>query len=230
MVLVNPNCVIVMMRYPEIGKVKTRLATTVGDEIACEIYRNFILDTLDNLSNLDADVILAVDSWREEENSLNDVLKGYRILEQHGEDLGMKQFNAMREVIDMGYENVAVVISDGPDIDPDLIERSLEVLLENDSVIGPSEDGGYYLFGIRGEKLQLDILAGIDWDSENIHSLLAENLEVAGCSVIYLPCWPDVDNMEDFLSLVKRASINGRAKNSISFTRERLREVLPDGE
>ncbi|MCK0157366.1 TIGR04282 family arsenosugar biosynthesis glycosyltransferase [Cellulophaga sp. F20128] len=143
----NHNLLLIFTRNPELGKCKTRLATKVGDEIALDIYKFLLAHTVAITKNVDAtkQVHYSTSIW---ENDIweNDIFDKKL---QSGEDLGIRMQNAFKQGFEEGYQNIIVVGSDMYDIETNDIENAFEQLSKHDFVIGPAEDGGYYLLGMR---------------------------------------------------------------------------------
>ena len=143
----SKNLLIIFTRNPKLGKVKTRLAKTVGNETALEIYKYLLQKT--------RDISLQVSSDREVYYSVkirsNDIWdsKNYQKNQQVGEDLGIRMQNAFKNGFDAGYKKVVIIGSDLYDLTSENIEKAFTELDNNDVVLGPAEDGGYYLLGMN---------------------------------------------------------------------------------
>lgn len=141
------NLVLVFTRNPELGKVKTRLAASIGNENALEIYKyllnhtkNVLLNVNSNKQVLYSEKINNNDIW---DNNL------FEKKLQNGTDLGLKMKNAFADGFTSGFEKIVIIGSDLYDLEANDIEIAFEKLNENDVVIGPAEDGGYYLLGLK---------------------------------------------------------------------------------
>lgn len=139
--------ILIFTRNPELGKVKTRLAKTVGSEKALEIYKFLLAHTQKVTKNLDCDKAVYY-SVKVRENDLWDA-STYQKKNQFGEDLGFRMKNAFQDSFDAGYEKVLIVGSDLIDLSEEIIEEAFFQLASNDAVVGPAEDGGYYLLGMK---------------------------------------------------------------------------------
>ncbi len=213
-------CAVLMIRSPERGKVKTRLAEGVGEEIALELYKAFILDTLDLLSILDIDIIISLHSDGDPE-VLDSLLKdNYLIFKQTGSDLGERQFNSLNEAINMGYEKAIVMVADCPDIESDFILGAIVSLDHGDAVIGPCEDGGYYLLGMKKDTLNPHIFDGVEWGTESVLGSIRSNSRRLGITLFELPLWYDVDTRKDLQRLEIRSSDSSRARRTM--------EIIPE--
>ena len=185
------NLLLIFTRNPELGKAKTRLAKTVGDETALEIYK-FLLERTCKISkkvNTDKSVYYSVkvrkdDIWNP---------KIYQKQQQIGEDLGIRMLNAFKNSFEAGYEKVMIIGSDLYDLTSENIEKAFSELNNNDVVLGPAEDGGYYLLGMN--YLQENIFKNKDWGTETVRKDTLADLKDK--KVHLLSALNDVDIFED---------------------------------
>lgn len=188
------NGLIIFTRNPELGKCKTRLARVIGDEVALDIYRLLLKHTAEVTRQVDADKyvfyteqIVVSDIW-------DDSIFHKKI--QRGDDLGEKMNNAFMDVFNNEYEKVMIVGSDLFDLTPQIIEDAFRQLDKHDIVIGPSEDGGYYLLGMKA--LHSGIFQNKEWGNATV---LAETLECCEhLKTAKLPELNDIDTYEDLMS------------------------------
>tara|TARA_B110000091_G_scaffold214120_1_gene265909 strand:- start:3524 stop:4141 length:618 start_codon:yes stop_codon:yes gene_type:complete len=144
---VRKKLLLIFTRNPELGKVKTRLARTIGEEKALEIYKFLLNHTKKVTENVACDKAVYY-SVKVREGDLWDA-SIYQKKQQLGEDLGIRMKNAFQDSFAAGYEKVLIVGSDLIDLSEDIIEKGFLKLASNDVVLGPAEDGGYYLLGMK---------------------------------------------------------------------------------
>ena len=149
----SKKALIIFTRNPELGKVKTRLAKSVGDEIALEIYKFLLKHTVAITKNLNVDKYVFYSENIHREDIWDPEI--FRKKLQTGTDLGEKMQNAFSELFDMGYEKVIIVGSDIFELGQSDIENAFEVLQTTETVIGPATDGGYYLLGMKERNAAL---------------------------------------------------------------------------
>ena len=149
----SKDLLLIFTRNPELGKCKTRLAKTVGDETALDIYSFLLGHTVSVTQNLNA----AKQVWYSEEIWEDDIWDDafYDKKLQKGPDLGIRMANAFQEGFASGYERILIIGSDMFDLDQKDLENAFAQLKENDFVIGPAEDGGYYLLGMKSFNAKL---------------------------------------------------------------------------
>jgi len=138
---------IIFTRNPELGKCKTRLAATVGDKVALDIYK-FLLDHTKNFTtglNIRKWVCYSNDIWENDiwDNSV------YEKKVQTGNDLGERMANAFKEGFAAGHKKIIVIGSDMYDLSEQDLMKAFNFLDHHDYVIGPATDGGYYLLGMK---------------------------------------------------------------------------------
>ncbi|WP_299064738.1 TIGR04282 family arsenosugar biosynthesis glycosyltransferase [uncultured Polaribacter sp.] len=169
----HKNLLLVFTRNPELGKAKTRLAKTVGDQKALEIYK-FLLDrtrTIASQVNADKAVYYSV---KIRENDLWDA-SIFQKHQQIGEDLGIRMQNAFHNGFKAGYDKVLIIGSDLYDLTPETVNHAFHQLDTNDVVIGPAEDGGYYLLGMN--RLHENVFQNKDWGTETVRAATLKDLQ-----------------------------------------------------
>ena len=187
----SKNLLLVFTRNPELGKVKTRLAKTVGDQIALTIYTFLLERTRDIAIKVAADKAVYY-SVKIRENDIWDpsIFKKHQ---QNGEDLGIRMLHAFKNGFDEGYEKIIIIGSDLYDLTAKTIEKAFTLLDKNDVVIGPAKDGGYYLLGIN--SLEEKVFKNKNWGTETVRKDTLEDLKDK--KVFLLKELNDVDVFED---------------------------------
>ena len=187
----SKNSLIIFTRNPILGKVKTRLAKSVGNEIALEIYQFLLNKTKEVTLNIPADKVV----FYSEEITNKDIWNAtiYKKELQEGTDLGAKMSNAFKTCFKDGYEKVVLIGSDLFDLEEFHIREAFEKLEKNDAVIGPALDGGYYLLGLK--KMHPTIFMNKNWGTATVRKNTMKNLEKV--NVHLLPILNDVDVIED---------------------------------
>jgi hypothetical protein len=190
------------VKYPEPGSVKTRL--DLDAQSAAGLYRCFVEDTVSAFEKGDYSFRIAFHPPPAEEKTVKWLGKGRSFFQQEGDDLGQRLKNSFKRVFSGGVEEAAVMGSDSPDLPPDFVRDALDSLGEFDAVVGPSQDGGYYLIGFRKEAFYPAALEGIEWSTNTVFEKTLLKLTEAGRTVRVLPYWRDVDTASDLLDLVSR--------------------------
>jgi uncharacterized protein len=202
------GCILVFVRAPEIGKVKTRLANVIGNEAALSLFKSFVADELAMLRNLFFDVIicfhphsarLQVENWLSDESDF---------VAQSGKDLGQRMRNAFEEVFSRGYRQALLIGSDLPDLSSSMILDAFDYLTRQDAVIGPCEDGGYYLIGFRQNTYSGDFFLQIPWGTARVFDQTVLRFHKKNLNYYTLKKWRDIDNYEDLVWLKKALDKN----------------------
>ncbi len=203
----NKEILLVFLRAPEKGRVKTRLARDIGDAKALALYKTLVDFTL----------TAALAGFREtwicyfpgdKKDLVTDWLGGeYTFLPQSGRDLGRRMANAMAAAFDQGADRVVLVGTDIPQIRAAHIDQAFGALEKKDVVLGPSEDGGYWLVGCRPAGFLPAIFQAKDWGSDSVFSSTVEDCCLAGLTWEKLAVLRDVDTIED-LEVLEGQGIN----------------------
>lgn len=184
---------LLFVKNPVAGKVKTRLARTAGNDRALHIYKQLVHLTEKSAKQVDS----ARQVWYSNFIDQNDLFEGnlFEKRLQEGVDLGERMQNAFSKSFEEGYRNIVIIGSDCPDLHSSIIEQAFDELNSSDVVIGPSADGGYYLLGMN--TFIPEIFKGIKWSSPEVLSRTKEKLNRSGYSFHELKVLNDIDTEED---------------------------------
>jgi uncharacterized protein len=226
----NQDCIIMFMRAPKLGQVKTRLSLHLEQNLVLDLYRMFVLDTLDMVTPWASKTLIFV----EPAAATADVAKwlgGDRnYIGQEGKDLGERMENAFSLVFSRGYHRAVLIGTDTPDLPGTVLAISLDRLQASDAVIGPSTDGGYYLIGLSGGRIPSGIFASKAWGSDTVYSDTVATLSESNCDFHVLPEWADIDQLQDlgrFLTPDAGTNTFGRRTRSwVHSHRETLEQAL----
>ena len=185
------DLLIIFTRNPELGKCKTRLAATVGDGAALAIYKLLLRHT----ASITRDLAVQKSVYYSEEIWEEDIWdhKIYTKKLQEGSDLGERMHNAFTLGFEEGYNKIVIIGSDLYDVNQKDLEQAFTKLNAHDFVIGPAEDGGYYLLGMR--KPNHTIFQDKQWGTKTVLQATLKNLK--GDNYTLLPYKNDVDYYED---------------------------------
>ena len=187
----KPNALILFVRKPERGKVKTRIAATAGEDAALFIYEKLLQHTYNITTTLDCTrYVFYADAIEDE-----DMWTGYEKLFQAETDLGNRMKEAFAQLFQKGHHHICIIGSDCYELSTGMIENAFTHLQEHDIVIGPAHDGGYYLLAMK-EELK-DVFQKIDWSTEKVLYQTIEQLKQNHWSYFLLPVLHDVDTIDD---------------------------------
>lgn len=181
----------IFTRNPEAGKVKSRLAKDVGDQAALEIYKFLLQHTAFVTKDLPVDRQVFYSEKIEEDDLWDRAIFSKKL--QQGEGLGTKMLQAFQQGFQRGYRNIIIIGSDLYDLSSKDIENAFRKLEEQDFVLGPAEDGGYYLLGMN--KLKPEIFKNKTWGTPTVLNDTLHDLK--GEKVALLEERNDVDYYED---------------------------------
>jgi hypothetical protein len=199
-----------MAKDPRAGKVKTRLCPPLTPETAAGLYRCFLSDVLDLVAGVPGVEPVIAFSPPEAHREFVRLTSGrFRLIPQTGADLGARLENAFRVLFERGYERVAAVSTDSPDLPVEYLREAFARLDDAPVVLGPCPDGGYYLIGLS--RLFPTLFRDMPWSTERVVPETEMRARHLGVSVARLPEWHDVDTAADLDRLMKDLAGGGRS-------------------
>ncbi len=191
---------IIFYNNPVFGKIKPRLAATIGDENALAIYIRLATNTRLVTDELPFDKVVFYSDHIEPEDNWDNTI--YRKNRQHGHDAGKKLQNAFAWGFREGYSSICMIHADCYGITSDIITEAFEFLQESDAVIGPSKDGGYYLLGLN--KVYNDLFRDKNWGTYTVLSDTLENFDHLELEYGMLPVLNEVEEEIDLPRELKK--------------------------
>lgn len=190
------NALIIFVKNLIEGHVKTRLAATLGNDGAMDIYKQLLKNTQNSILTFEADKIVFYSDFIEEEiwekNSFQNKI-------QEGNDLGERMKNAFKSSFTAGYEKIVIIGTDCPGINKSILEKAFIALNNKDIVIGPATDGGYYLLGMKREYPFL--FQNIKWSTDRVLQQTIDLCNKSRLSYFLLPELSDIDEEKDLIHL-----------------------------
>ncbi|PRX56407.1 TIGR04282 family arsenosugar biosynthesis glycosyltransferase [Flagellimonas meridianipacifica] len=185
------NLLLIFTRNPELGKCKTRLASKIGDSAALEVYKFLLNHTAKFTNNLNSSkhVYYSENIW--EDDIWDNTLYDKRL--QKGDDLGKRMEHAFANGFDSGFKKIIIIGSDMYNLSQADLEEAFSSLDAHDYVIGPAEDGGYYLLGMTVQNAKL--FQNKSWGTDTVLSDTLKDLEKE--NILLLEEKNDVDHYED---------------------------------
>ncbi len=189
----SKNLLIIFYKNPELGKVKTRLAASLGKEKALAIYLKLANHTRLISENILADRVVYYSNVIEQEDAWTSSIFKKEV--QKGEDLGERMLHAFKESFQKGYEQVCIIGTDCLELNTDIIEQAFKNLSRHETVLGLAKDGGYYLIGMK--RLYPHFFRDKHWSTSTVgHDTLRDILHL-NLSYKLLPLLSDVDIEDD---------------------------------
>lgn len=208
------SALIVFVRRPERGKVKTRLAATLGADGALAVYKHLLQHTLQITAALQVakyvfytDAVADKDEWQ---------TAGFVPMLQSNTDLGGRMHDAFETVFAKQHQQVVIIGSDCIELSTTVIQAAFDAMKNSDVIIGPANDGGYYLLGMK--QLIPSLFTNIAWSTESVYTQTLQTIQQLNLSVHNLPQLIDIDTEEDLdAARSKGLFIPAFANNTQSF-------------
>lgn len=189
------SVLIIFIKNPILGKVKTRLAKSIGDDKALEIYLELLERTIKVASNrfLNCKKEVWYSDYIDKMDQIDTLIFDKKL--QSGNDLGERMSGSFSMAFENGFKKAVIIGSDCPDLTSDTIESAIGLLDDYDMVVGPSKDGGYYLLGLK--RYYPDLFSGIEWSSNQVLKSTIQKAVNLDLIVKKLPVLNDIDTIED---------------------------------
>jgi len=191
------NILIIFLKYPEAGKVKTRLAKDVGDDEAARIYSHMALNIIEGAIDPQSyNTIIFYDPPEKEKEIKNWIgKKEVQYLPQIGNTLGDRISNAFKEVYSNGADKTVIIGTDCLEVTSEIINKAISLLGETQVVLGPAEDGGYYLLALNQDRPQ--IFQDINWSTEHVLNQTVSKIVENKLNYQKLKTLKDIDTVDD---------------------------------
>ena len=188
----------VMTKVPKAGRVKTRLTPPLTPDEAAALNTAFLRDTAAAIEEAATEGIargIGVYTPIGEESGYRGILPGsFELIPQRGDAFGERLMNAAEDLFAVGFDSVCLIDSDSPTVPHRAFSDAARLLSEpgDRMVFGPSDDGGYYLIGMK--KWHHRLFEEIDWSTERVADQTLQRAREIGIEVELLPTWYDVDD------------------------------------
>ncbi len=187
------SALIIFVRNPVPGKVKTRLAATVGQQRALEIYNLLLIHTHSVSKESGADKFIFYEDFINHSDLWENEI--YKKFLQRGYNLGERMKNAFEDLFNNGYDKIIIIGSDCFDLTSDILNEGFEALAKNETVIGPAKDGGYYLLGMK--HFIPALFENKKWSSASVYTDTIHQIKELNKSFYQLKVLSDVDEEID---------------------------------
>ena len=194
---VQKNVLIVFVKFPEPGKVKTRIARDLGAERAAEIYSQMAARIIHDVSGPDTyrTIIYFDPPAREDEIRTWLGANSLSYESQSGGTIGDRMSNAFHKVFSEGTERAVLIGTDIPEITADAVSAAFVLLDDADVVLGPAEDGGYYLIGLK--RFEPILFRDIDWGTNTVYNRTLDRIVEKNLGHKLLDTLKDIDTADD---------------------------------
>ncbi len=212
------NALLVVAKRPAAGQTKTRLTPPLSPQQAAQLYESFLCDTLDLMLSVKQAHRIVAYLPEGEESYFRGLAPGFDLTPQHGGDLGQRLDNALTACLSGGFEHAVIMDSDSPTLPAEYLARAFSSLDSADVVLGPCDDGGYYLIGLNRPAPRL--LRGVRMSTPTVTRDTIALAHEQGLSVARLPAWYDVDTVSELERL--RAELESLPDHRAPHTRRAL--------
>ena len=213
---------IVLAKEPRAGFTKTRLATEIGATRAAEISAALLSDSLD-LARTAARRLHVAFTPESAAPAFARLAPTAHRFAQPGGDLGVRLRHAFATALADGASRPILIGSDSPTLPSHLLGAAHDALARHDIVLGPAEDGGYYLIGMT--ELHTSLFDGIDWGSDRVLAQTLARAASAGLRVATLPYWYDVDTAAGVARLAQDPLLGAAVRSAITDERSAIGAV-----
>jgi hypothetical protein len=187
----------IMAKAPRVGAVKTRLCPPLRAPEAADLARCFLLDAVDRVRSVAGAQPVMAYTPAEARAQFEDVAPGFALISQRGRDLGERQHRLVEDVLGLGLQAALVIGTDSPTLPRECLDEAVSLVMapDVDVVLGPTEDGGYYLIGLRTPIPAL--FEEMPWSTPAVLGRTLERAQRLGLRVACLATWFDVDTGAD---------------------------------
>src|SRR2546428_424026 len=189
--------VAIMAKAPKPGEVKTRLCPPLSLEEAASLYDCFLRDKVAQVRALGGATGVIAFTPDESRSLFEAIAPGFRLIAQRGADLGSRLLNSLGALLREGYVGAVAIDSDTPNLPTEYLRQAVDVLSRSatDVVVGPADDGGYYLIGVR--QAWPTLFDAMPWSTPEVLPETLGRAHAAGLQVQCLPAWFDVDTPQE---------------------------------
>lgn len=202
----QPAVILIMAKQPVVGQAKTRLVPFLSAVEAAQVYEALLLDTIDLVVQINpaADLAIAITPAGARPYFEAHTPAGTRLIPVSGANIGECLAQALNTALAMGYSRALALNSDGPSLPGAFLLEAVAALDEAEVVIGPGEDGGFYLIGVK--RLNSAIFDAIEWSTDRVLGQTMQRAAALGLQVRLLQPWYDIDSPADLLRLADEIS------------------------
>lgn len=225
----SDTALVIMARYPQVGTTKTRLACTIGDEETLLLYRAFLIDLVERfarhpLCNLHLAYTPAeVDYAAFMQTLTPELVRHIRFFPQQGADLGERLHRAFDWTYQHGYQNTLIIGCDAPHLESQCIARAQAALNTAEVVLGPADDGGYYLIAMQHPH---DVFRDIPMSTSQVLRMTVELAQSQGLKVDLLENLFDIDEWDNLLRLAQLLRLDPSLAPATAAQLERMKVLV----
>ena len=188
------SMLLIFIKNPRLGHVKTRLARTMGEEAALKTYQILLEKTRQAALGAPLRRLLFYSEQIDPTDAWDGSAFEKRV--QTEGDLGARMQHAFEQAFELGAKKVAIIGSDCPELTPAILQSAFDLLDQHDFVLGPTPDGGYYLLGMK--QMESAVFQDIAWSTEHVLSQTVVAIAAHQKTHVLLPVLSDIDTEADW--------------------------------
>lgn len=195
------TAVVIMAKAPQAGTVKTRLCPPLSPQTAAELYRAFLLDKIAQVRQLTQARATIAYTPEDSRPFFAALAPDCLLIPQQGAELGARLINSFAQCFAAGYTSVLAIDSDTPHLPVAYLQQAVDLIAlpQTDLVLGPTEDGGYYLIGLRA--VYRELFEHMPWSTAAVVPETLRRAEALGLQLTWVPSWFDIDTAEELQRL-----------------------------
>lgn len=195
-------CLLLLIKYPQIGYVKTRLTQKLGSHFVSELYKHIVEDILVSIVHTQLPLCIYYTPEYLLPHFQAWLGKKHLFLPQKGQHLGIRLQHGMQSLFQSGFTSVIALASDVPDLSPDILDTAAKALDHSDIVLGPCHDGGYYLIGFTKNSYHPKYFTNIPWSTPDVFAKTLNIAKQTGAKTNILPLKQDIDTLDDLQTFI----------------------------
>jgi rSAM/selenodomain-associated transferase 1 len=222
----DTSIVILFAKIPVRGGVKTRLAQALDGDLVLRLYESMVLDTIDMLKQSGYPFRICISPPGEVKKARTWLGKDYAFMPQTGDGLGERMEQAFVRVFSEGFREAILIGSDIPGLSSGTVREAFASLAEHGAVIGPANDGGYYLIGFSREAFYPEIFHSMPWSTPAVFRETLGRFATASRPVSVLPEYIDADTRDDLIILLRRQEGRTASSRTLSLLMQHRRSFV----
>ena len=211
------NKLILFIKFPVLGEVKTRIAESLGNDYAFELYKSLLADVSVLTRQINAETVIV---YSGPSGATFDQFPGINCIVQHGHNIGDRMYHAFLDIFSTGAEKCLLIGADIPCMTAEILHDGYDILERTDIVLGPTTDGGYYCIGLKQGSLKRTLFLNIPWSTSLVFDETVKRIAEAGLTWRSLPVLSDLDEMND-LNRFYHCDSGNELTNTYEFVKKR---------
>ena len=195
-------CLLLLVKYPQKGYVKTRLTQKLDAHFVSELYKHMVEDVISSIERTQLPLCIYYTPKYQLPRLQAWLGTKHRFLPQKGTHLGSRLQHGMQSLMQSGFTSVIALASDVPDLSPNILRTAAKALDHSDLVIGPCNDGGYYLIGFTKNSYHPKYFTNIPWSTSEVFTKTLNNAKQTGVKTNILPQKQDIDTLHDLQTFI----------------------------